>query len=109
MKKIILFVTIICANYGFCEAKSFSVIGSGVKYHADEKTARKLALQEAHEDLERRASRDCRDMHYADRVSGFSSKVVSGYAHFGEFEAKAEVGAEFECSPVCGPQGCGDW
>ena len=109
MKKIILLVSIIFTNFGYCEASAYYEIGTGVKYHSIEKTARELALKEAHQDLERRASNDCWDMHYAHRTSGFSSKVVSNYAHFGEFEAIAEVGAEFECRPVCGPSGCHGW
>jgi len=109
MTKIILLVSIIFTNFGYCEASTYYEIGTGVKYHSIEKTARELALKEAHDDLERRANKNCLDMYYAFRMSSFNSNVVSQYAHFGDFEAKAEVGAEFECRPVCGPSGCHGW
>ncbi len=108
MKKIILLGSIIFTSYGYCESGAVYT-GTGVKYHSVEKIARDLALKEAHKDLELYANKECGDMHYAYRTSGFSSKVVSNYAHFGEFEAIAEVVAEFECRPVCGPSGCHGW
>jgi hypothetical protein len=109
MKKIFLLVSLIFTAYGYGESESNYQIGTGVQYHKVEKTARELALKDAHQNLVSQASDYCGEGAYAGRTIGLSTKIISTGLHFGEFEAKAEVGAEFQCHPICVLDRCKGW